>query len=240
MSSYRRATGHGAPSTGTPALTGQEEARRIYFEKLAQLLISQGLPGSSVGPVIAELDDHAAESGTDPVQEFGPVGELADTLAADLRTRSRWIGVGIHLILAIAFPTALASVFALFSRGSEGYALSARFIVWVGVFGVAITVMHLLTERHLVGAARYEIPRWWVFVGFVLLMAVLQGVLGDWELVVSGQILTALIVVSLAVVGAGWIWTVRNSRIPVPSRLGHLERQQLGVPFDVAEDADNL
>jgi hypothetical protein len=54
--------------------------RRVYFEHLSNLLLSSGMAPDRVGALVAELDEHVALTGNDPVDELGPAGELAREL----------------------------------------------------------------------------------------------------------------------------------------------------------------
>jgi hypothetical protein len=54
-----------------------------YFDELAERLRGRGLPAAEVDRTVADLAAFAAESGTDPVREFGAPEEFAARLAAD-------------------------------------------------------------------------------------------------------------------------------------------------------------
>ncbi|MEO3829597.1 hypothetical protein [Actinomadura sp. B10D3] len=53
-----------------------------YFDELAERLRERGLPGDEVSRTIDDLSAYVAESGSDPVQEFGTPGEFASRVAA--------------------------------------------------------------------------------------------------------------------------------------------------------------
>ena len=57
-------------------------ARRVYFSNLVPVMFIKGFDADAIGRVVAELDDHLVMSGTDPVQECGQVGKLANDLVA--------------------------------------------------------------------------------------------------------------------------------------------------------------
>jgi hypothetical protein len=54
-----------------------------YFDELAERLRGRGLPAAEVDRTVADLAAFAAESGTDPVREFGAPEEFAARLARD-------------------------------------------------------------------------------------------------------------------------------------------------------------
>lgn len=62
-----------------------------YFDELAERLRARGLPEDEVSRTVDDLAAYVAESGTDPVQEFGTPAEFAPQVApeearADVRT----------------------------------------------------------------------------------------------------------------------------------------------------------
>ena len=52
-----------------------------YFDELAERLRGRGLPTAEISRTVADLAAFTAESGTDPVQEFGAPEEFAERLA---------------------------------------------------------------------------------------------------------------------------------------------------------------
>ncbi|MFC5182101.1 hypothetical protein [Actinomadura harenae] len=52
-----------------------------YFEELADALRSHGVAADRIGPLVDELSGHAAESGADPEDEFGPAARFAAEFA---------------------------------------------------------------------------------------------------------------------------------------------------------------
>jgi len=52
-----------------------------YFEKLAVLMREREVPQERVDTLVSELTAYAAETGDGPVEEFGPVAELAEQLS---------------------------------------------------------------------------------------------------------------------------------------------------------------
>ena len=53
-----------------------------YLDELATLLREGGVPVTQADATIADLASYVAETGTDPEEEFGPVGEFAGQLLA--------------------------------------------------------------------------------------------------------------------------------------------------------------
>lgn len=60
---------------------GRADLTAGYFAELTRRLYEQGLSQEHTAAVIAELADHAADSGTEPYAEFGPPADFARQLA---------------------------------------------------------------------------------------------------------------------------------------------------------------
>jgi len=71
-----------------------------YFKRLATNLRLAGVDGRSAGELIAELEEYLESSGTDPVEEFGPVLEFSKRLVAERRVNRSvwWRRVGIRYV----------------------------------------------------------------------------------------------------------------------------------------------
>ncbi|MBB0230809.1 hypothetical protein [Streptomyces calidiresistens] len=54
-----------------------------WFTELADELRRRGMAERRIGETVTELSDHLLDSGADPVEEFGPAGDLAARLAGD-------------------------------------------------------------------------------------------------------------------------------------------------------------
>ncbi len=59
-----------------------KQANKVYLAQLMRLLYQEAVDGRRIGEMVAEIDQHLAESGADPVDEFGPPAVLAAELAA--------------------------------------------------------------------------------------------------------------------------------------------------------------
>ncbi|WP_192810091.1 hypothetical protein [Actinomadura rudentiformis] len=57
-----------------------------YFDELAAHLRDRGVPADEIASTVDDLAAYIAESGADPVEEFGPAAGFADELAGDGRT----------------------------------------------------------------------------------------------------------------------------------------------------------
>ncbi|MFL1381773.1 MULTISPECIES: DUF2812 domain-containing protein [unclassified Nocardiopsis] len=54
-----------------------------YFEELAERLAARGVDAERSRALLEELSAHVADGGADPEEEFGPVGEFADSLVPE-------------------------------------------------------------------------------------------------------------------------------------------------------------
>jgi len=66
--------------------------RTTYLQQLMSRLLYSGVDGSDVGDLVAEVAQHLEDTGSDPIEEFGPVPEFAVEVIAQRRVRKRaWL-----------------------------------------------------------------------------------------------------------------------------------------------------
>jgi len=206
------------PPAGSP--------RRIYFEQLTAALLSQGVSGSRIGGVVAELDQHVAMSGTDPVDELGPVGELATALAeADTeRTPWRWLLGNVAFGLLVGVAAALVLALLLDGRADSTVRVDIGIIAYMGALMLGILLLRMFGSTSLVGKSTFELPAKKYFLPYIVAVAVVtataQGI--EWSTTMSTA--RALLVVTVPPAVALAMWSVRRSRIPVPGNVRHLHR----------------
>ncbi len=121
-----------------------------YLAQLARALQMEGVEGHRSGEFIAEIDSHLAETGVDPVEEFGTPYELAAELAVRPGARRPgwvpplWL---MWLLSAVASMIAVVAVDAVMLGWEDGRVpIRARGIVWIAVFMASSLSFRLL--RH--------------------------------------------------------------------------------------------
>jgi hypothetical protein len=62
-------------------LAGRRPVRTRYLQQLSLELMRRGIPGSRVGEVLAEVDEHVTDTGEDPATAFGAPSEYAARIA---------------------------------------------------------------------------------------------------------------------------------------------------------------
>jgi len=216
------------PQVPAPSETG----RRVYFERLAATLLAQGVPGDRIGELVAELDGHVAMAGVDPVDELGPVGELATALATSISDRRPWRSfLGDSLFGSAAGVAVAAGGALLFGRQpGSGVVLHLGIAAYMAVLTTGISLLRGYGSRSLVGKSRFEIPSRKVFVPFLIVVAVVSAATQNWQWTISVGAALAVFAVSLVTSALLATWSIRRSRINIPGRVRHLRRLQWG-PF---------
>jgi uncharacterized integral membrane protein len=181
---------------------------------------------------VAELDDHVAMSGTDPVEELGPVGELAPALvdavggAKPVRLMrvqmATWFFIG-------CFVAALNAVMYPDSR-SGSVTIDLNVVISFTVIGFGFGLVWWKGTKKLVGRSRSERPsfKWYVIV-FLLYLAVLilmesfaPSLLSYLKWETEAWVAWVVLVASLAGAAASMVAFARLVRIPVPGNARHL------------------
>ena len=131
------------------------QASWTYLGQLTRALQQEGVEGHHAGEFVAEIDSHLAESGADPVAEFGPPSELAAELARRPGARrpgwvpplwSLWLLlIPATMIAAVAFE-ALA-----FGRDDGRIAISAEGVLYPAILMPAAMWYGYLATRRLDG-----------------------------------------------------------------------------------------
>ncbi len=233
------------PPPGSPqyALIQQgatPEARRIYFEKLTGILLSSGLSGERVGELVAELDDHVAMSGLDPVTELGPVGEMATALLDATEGASPWRVVGIQALMGVAVGSAFAAFSGLLlGRGDDGsVTFDVAGVVSITMVIVAMAVTQWKGTKNLVGRTTFEWPalKWMaiVFAPYLVFTLVMETVapefsadISEWS-IPTGSAVATVIIGTIATAGL-FRYYLQLGRVPVPGSARHLRRLQWGM-----------
>lgn len=209
-------------------------ARQVYFEMLARLLFSRGVVAADIGQFVIELDDHVAVLEVDPVEEFGPVAQLVDSIAPHLTTRAKWNLLAIDLLGLVFFAILVVTLSGfVFERYTDGVGLSMT----LGLLTLLISAVYMIyvksVQSRLVGKARDEgVSR---RVLFVIIFVPVMAYTWSPKLFIWTPVwfTVALIFVSALLNVAVIWWYIRNASIPIPGRLGHLTRRFGGGPFRI-------
>lgn len=217
--------------TGTPPfdeqLSGQPPTlyeRHVYFRQLAQILLNSGVEGDEVGRIVAELDLHVGMTGTDPVEELGPVTELARSL----RKSSGAAHLGRTLTRAAVTGAAVGLAYATYSfltapdlhPDSEAVQLDlVGFCPLVMVGGRLARGLGASSRRGRWTSVR---PSWRAFALYFLTMVPVVFLLGDLRWAISRPMAVALLVGSVAVAAVSGLWSMWRWRVRVPGRPSHL------------------
>lgn len=214
-----------------PPLPPAGSPRRIYFEQLTASLLSHGVSGNRIGEIVAELDQHVAMSGTDPVVELGPVGELSDALAAADSDRTPWRWLLGNVAFGVLLGAVVALTLAVLSGTQPGgnVAVPVGMIAYLGVFVLGIGLLRLFGSKSLVGKSTFELPAMKYFLPYVAVVAVVSASTQNLEWSTNTGVAWALLAVAVVLTALLGVWSVRRSRIPVPGNVRHLRRLGWGL-----------
>lgn len=219
-------------------IDGESEAKKqVYFETLAQLLFAAGVAPYKVGSVITDLDDHIAVAGIDPVEEFGPVGEFANTLATDLASESRWEAVMLNVVGLVAFGGFIVSAEGLIRyRGPEQTGLPVSLAITSGLLTLFIGLSNHFRQKGLVGnhADRKRIQAQLAVPSFLMMFVYLA--MPKWAISAPTSFAYTLFGISVVTIGIVIWWATKRIRFPIPERLKYLQRPIGGAPFRLTEN----
>lgn len=213
------------PANAVPSL----HQRRIYFEHLASLLLASGFSGDKVGRLVAELDEHVALAGVDPVDELGPVGELAEALKVGVGVRRLAFVVGLAAASSAAVGLALAFVLGLQTWRSGGAVeIPLSVVAQTAGIGTGVMLLRSFGSRSVQGRRTLEFPGWRPFLLYLIGVGALVALTAGRVWVVSPGIAVAAAVITAAVGGLGLWWMECFQRVRIPGAAGHLERLHWG------------
>jgi hypothetical protein len=213
----------------TPGAADSLHRRRVYFEQLTKLLVAAGVDGDEVGRLVAELDAHLADADADPVDELGPVGELAASLRSSLGSR-RFVSylVG-SLVFAVAFALALGTLLPLLwpRPDVDGPVIWVGLVAYMTAFALGFILLWGFGGGSMRGRRAFEIPKVW-FAVFVVATGAVSATTQDllWSVSTSTAVTTLVVSVPVAVVAL--VWLVRRTRVRVPGNATHLRRLRWG------------
>lgn len=207
----------------------------IYLAQLTRALQQEGVDGRRAGEFVAEIDSHLAETGADPVDEFGTPFELAVELARRPGSRrpgwvpptwTIWV-VGLFALLVFAV------IFDAVTLGWDdaGVPIRARGIVYLAVFYPAVMVFSYASTRRLSGrswAATTGGRSHLAALGIAIVVTTLATMAGDRVITFIPEPLfwrMAAVVVPLL----AFLLVKRNNPVRFPNHARHLRRLKLGL-----------
>ena len=206
----------------------------IYLAQLTRALQQEGVDGRRAGEFVAEIDTHLAETGADPVDEFGTPFELAAELARRPGSRRpgwlppTWTIWVIGLFALLVFVVIVDAV--ILGWDDTGVPIRARGLVYFAVFYPAVMVFGYAGTRRLSG-------RSWAAVtgGRSLIAALGVAIVVTTLATMAGDRVIALIPVPLfwgiaAVVVPllAFLLVKRSNPVRFPNHARHLRRLKLG------------
>ena len=207
----------------------------VYLAQLTRALQHEGVDGLHAGEFVAEIDSHLAETGADPVDEFGTPFELAAELARRPGSRlPRWAPpIWAMWIVGLVVALLLVSVFDALIAGWDdaGVPIRARGVAYIAVFYSAIMVFSYVATRRLSG-------RTWtaltggraalVILAIAIVTTTAANIVGDRVIArIPVPVFWGAIVVLVPII---LILIRRNNGIRFPDHAKHLRRLRLG-PF---------
>lgn len=118
----------------------------VYLAQLLRALYQEGVDGRRIGEMVAEVEQHLAESGLDPVDEFGAPPVLAVELAKRPGTkRPGWVPpmwasqLGSFVLLLLVMPLVTPGLWEEstipVTHNAVAYAVTFYFgVFWIGYF----------------------------------------------------------------------------------------------------------
>ncbi len=143
----------------------------VYLGQLKWLLEAEAVDGRRIGEMLAEVEQHLAESHADPVVEFGRPAELARALAARPGVRRpgwippRWLDDVVGIVSTVL-------VLSLLTRAwwtEAAIPITSGVVMFAVVFDVATSGIRRFTELRLNG--RNWIANHWAFVLMLIALA---------------------------------------------------------------------
>jgi hypothetical protein len=211
------------------------QASWTYLAQLTRALQLEGVDGRRAGDFVAEVDGHLAETGVDPVDEFGPPFVLAAELAQRPGSRRPgWVPpLTAVWLLALIVGVVLVVASDAVMRGWDDRGIPVRLgaIVWVGVvMGVGMAWGYVATQRldgrtwaPLTGGRAIVVA-----IGIGVVTTTLSQLVGDRVLgrvPVAGFWWAVVIVVPLLLA----VIIRRNNPVRFPAHAEHLRRLKRGL-----------
>ncbi len=205
-----------------------------YLSQLTRALQNEGVDGARAGEFVAEVDSHLAETGADPVEEFGRPFELAAELARRPGSRrpgwlppiwAMWLA---GLVLSLALVVVIDAV--MVGWDGAGVPIRARGIFYIGVFFPAMMVLNYASTRLLTGRTWNDLVDGRVLLailGIAIATTTASTIAGDRVIArVPAPVFWCVAIEVVAVFG--YIVVKRNNTIRFPDHASHLRRLRRG------------
>lgn len=218
-----RTTASDEHSTGRPPTLYE---RRVYFKQLAGVLLDSGVKADDVGRIVAELDLHVAMMGTHPVDELGPVADVAKSF----RETSRGRRLGSVLVASALVGGSLGLAYAtwFFLTAPDLYAdsqsIGVPFVLGGAYMGVGTRLMGGLGASSRRGRPASVTSSWRVFALYLIVGVVVLSLTRGVRWNASRSTAVDLLVASVAVALVTGLWLVWRRRVRVPGNPAHLRR----------------
>ncbi|MDX2342750.1 MAG: hypothetical protein QNL12_02925 [Acidimicrobiia bacterium] len=131
-----------------------KQENKVYLAQLLRLLYQEAVDGRRIGEMVAEIDQHLAESGADPVDEFGPPAVLAAELAGHPGSKRpgwippRWLlELGAFALFALVMPLLTPYLWEESTIPVTRYAVMYAIVFYLGVFWVGYAANMRLDGR---------------------------------------------------------------------------------------------
>lgn len=108
-----------------------------YSDELREVLEFRDIPGEAIEQIVREVESHVAESGEDPLIEFGSPDEYANNFAPRSRMAGFWALIVSSVVLASGGAYVLISgIFGLLSSSATLWGLPPWARIVIGALGI--------------------------------------------------------------------------------------------------------
>jgi hypothetical protein len=204
----------------------------VYLGQLLRALQNEGMDGRRIGELVAEIDTHLAESGVDPVEEFGTPGQLASELAERPGSRRPgwvpplWVAhLTAGLLLLLLLPLLTPGEWSDTSIPVAAHTVAFVVILYVGIFWLGYQANRRVDGRRWVSFLQARMLFWLFVVAVITTLAVnASGQRVLWEAPKVPYLIGAALVIPVLVVAiARW-----QSPVRFPANARHLDRLRRG------------
>ncbi|MDJ0922929.1 MAG: hypothetical protein QNJ77_00090 [Acidimicrobiia bacterium] len=209
------------------------DATWVYLAQLVRSLQQEGVDGRRIGEMVVEIEQHLEDSAADPVSEFGPPAQLAQSLAQRPGTRRPgWVPplwltyLAVTTLLLVVVP-----LLAPYEWTDTTIPVTAGAVSYVIVFSTVVFWFGYNATRRLDGRT-WRALTGWRFALSVLGLAVVVSLLFSTG---SERTLFELpkveYLVFVAIVGPALMYVLirHNNPVRFPDNAQHLNRLKWGI-----------
>ncbi len=204
----------------------------VYLGQLVRALQLEAVDGRRIGEMVAEIEQHLADSGADPVDEFGPPPMLARELADRPGSRRPgWVPplwltqLGSFVLLLLAMPLVAPYEWQAgtipYTRGALSYAI----VFYLGVFWIGYAA-----NRKLDGRSWRALTGGRFFLAILALAAVVTLLLdvGNESTLLALPKIPYLLFCALAIPALLFVMIRKGNPVRFPEHAQHLNRLKRG------------